>query len=112
MVCAALSTFAGALTLALLVLATRRLRTIPGDCGDRWHCARTVVYYNSITLVLAIIMLALLVRQLRILVRFRRPRTGTPPPPTTKVRMVMLDTTLASVPFFVVGGYFAFLAVG
>ena len=57
-------------------------------------------------------MLALLVRQLRILVRFRRSLPGTPPPPTTKVWMVMLDTTLATVPFFVVGGYFAFLAVG
>lgn len=111
MVCAALSTFAGALTLALLVLATRRIRYVPGDCARPWHCARTVVYYDPITLVLAIIMLALLVRQLRSLVRFRRPRPGTPPPPTTKVWMVMLDTTLTTVPSFLVGGFFL-MAVG
>lgn len=85
MVCAALSTLASALTLAVLVLATRRIRYVPGDCARPWHCARTVAYYNPITLVLAIIMLALLVRQLRILVRFWRSRPGTPPPSTTRV---------------------------
>lgn len=101
-----LSTLAALLALAACVLATRRVRTVPGYCDNPWHCTTMVVTYNPITITVAVGMLAVLVWQLRAVTRFWRARRRTPPPSSGDAWCRIIITGLVSVPAFVIGGLF------
>lgn len=110
LVVAAISAVMACQALTALVMASRNVRTVPGDCARPWHCTTTTTVYNPITIVMAIGMVLLLVWQLRTVRRFWRARGHTPPPSSVDAWLAVSVTALASVPAFLVSILFFFAA--